>query len=58
MSEMNAATASASIGFPIFLTACDPSDLSGGSLDPLGFERGYLFLADKILPGRKSLDCL
>jgi hypothetical protein len=25
--------------------------LPGGSLDPLGFERGYLFLADKILPG-------
>jgi hypothetical protein len=28
-----------------------PSDLPGGSIDPLGFERGYLFLADKILPG-------
>src|SRR6187431_2426468 len=38
-------------GFPFFLTAYDPSDLPGGSLDPLGFERGYLFLADKILPG-------
>lgn len=36
---------------PFFLTAYDPSDLPGGSLDPLGFERGYLFLADKILPG-------
>lgn len=35
----------------VFLTAYDPSDLPGGSLDPLGFERGYLFLADKILPG-------
>ena len=35
----------------LFLTAYDPSDLPGGSLDPLGFERGYLFLADKILPG-------
>lgn len=34
-----------------FLTAFDPSDLPGGSIDPLGFERGYLFLADKILPG-------
>jgi hypothetical protein len=34
-----------------FLTAYDPSDLPGGSVDPLGFERGYLFLADKILPG-------
>jgi hypothetical protein len=38
-------------GLPVFLTAYDPSDLPGGSLDPLGFERGYLFLADKILPG-------
>jgi len=34
-----------------FLTAFDPSDLPGTSIDPLGFERGYLFLADKILPG-------
>jgi|688.fasta_scaffold71475_2 hypothetical protein len=37
--------------FPIFLTDYDPSDLPGGSLDPLGFERGYLLLADKLLPG-------
>ncbi|HKO19822.1 MAG TPA: hypothetical protein VJU82_13135, partial [Acidobacteriaceae bacterium] len=34
-----------------FLTAYDPSDLPGTSIDPLGFERGYLFLADRILPG-------
>jgi hypothetical protein len=34
-----------------FLTSYDPSDPPGGSIDPLGFERGYLFLADKILPG-------
>ena len=34
-----------------FLTSYDPSDLPAGSIDPLGFERGYLFLADKILPG-------
>ena len=34
-----------------FLTAYDPSDLPGASIDPLGFERGYLLLADKILPG-------
>jgi hypothetical protein len=33
-----------------FLTAYDPSDLPGASMDPLGFERGYLFLAEKILP--------
>ena len=48
---MLATPESASIGFPVFLTAYDPSDLPGGSLDPLGFERGYLFLADRILPG-------
>lgn len=34
-----------------FLTAYDPSDLPGSSVDPLGFERGYLALADEILPG-------
>ena len=34
-----------------FLTSYDPSDLPGGSIDPLGFDRGYLFLADQILPG-------
>lgn len=34
-----------------FLTAFDPSDLPGTSIDPLGFETSYLFLADKILPG-------
>jgi len=34
-----------------FLTAFDPTDLPSMSIDPLGFERGYLFLADKILPG-------
>jgi hypothetical protein len=39
------------LAFDPFLTAYDPSDLPGGSVDPLGFERGYLTLADKILPG-------
>lgn len=34
-----------------FLTAYDPSDLPGGSVDPLGFDRGYVLLAEKILPG-------
>jgi len=52
---MNATAASIArptgLELPVFLTAYDPSDLPGGSLDPLGFERGYLFLADKILPG-------
>lgn len=38
-----------------FLTAYDPSDLPGGSVDPLGFERGYLYLADKILPGMTNV---
>ena len=38
-----------------FLTAYDPADLPGGSIDPLGFERGYLFLADKILPGMTNV---
>src|SRR5713101_481805 len=34
-----------------FLTAWDPSDLPGGSVDPLGFDRGYGCLTDKLLPG-------
>jgi hypothetical protein len=34
-----------------FLTAYDPSDLPGTSVDPLGFDRGYTFLGDQILPG-------
>lgn len=34
-----------------FLTSYDPSDLPGGSIDPLGFDRGYIFLADQLLPG-------
>jgi hypothetical protein len=37
--------------FAPFLTAFDPSDLPGSSVDPLGFDRGYNLLADKILPG-------
>jgi len=43
------------MGVKVFLTAYDPSDLPGGSVDPLGFERGYLFLADKILPGMTNV---
>lgn len=38
-------------GLEPFLTAFDPSDLPGSSIDPLGFDRGYNFLADRILPG-------
>ena len=32
----------------LFLTAYDPSDLPGGSLDPLGFDRGYLLALCKL----------
>ena len=35
---------------PFFHTAYDPTDLPGGSLHPLGFERGYLALAEQLLP--------
>lgn len=41
-----------------FLTAWDPSDLPGGSVDPLGFDRGYNALADKILPGLTNVAAL
>lgn len=41
--------------FPVFLTDYDPSDLPGGSIDPLGFDRGYGFLADKLLPGMTNV---
>lgn len=34
-----------------FLTAYDPTDLPGGSVDPLGFDTGYELFAEKILPG-------
>ena len=33
-----------------FWTTYDPLDLASGSLDPLGFARGYLSLADRFLP--------
>lgn len=36
---------------PVFLTAYDPAEMPGGSVDPLGFTAGYLALADAILPG-------
>lgn len=39
------------MALPAFLTAYDPSDLPSASIDPLGFERGYLALADQLLPG-------
>ncbi len=36
-------TTSADLGFPIFLTAYDPSDLPGSSLDLLGLNRNPNF---------------
>ncbi len=33
-----------------FLTAWDPTDLPGASVDPLGFDRSYNWLADQLLP--------
>lgn len=35
----------------VFWTPYDPLDLASGSLDPLGSARGYLALADRLLPG-------
>lgn len=35
---------------PVFLTAYDPSELPGGTVDPLGFTSGYLALADQLFP--------
>jgi hypothetical protein len=39
----------------MFLTAYDPNDLPGVSMDALGFDRGYTFLADSILPGMTNV---
>ncbi len=36
---------------PVFLTAYDPAELPGGTVDPLGFTAGYLALADALFPG-------
>ncbi len=36
---------------PVFLSAYDPAELPGGTLDPLGFTAGYLALADGLFPG-------
>jgi hypothetical protein len=38
-------------GFRVFWTAFDPLDLASGSIDPMGFLRGYLALVDRLLPG-------
>ncbi len=44
-------TTLSSSDFSLFLTSYDPLDLAGGSVDVLGFQLGYIALADKILPG-------
>jgi hypothetical protein len=38
-----------------FGTAYDPTDLPGTSIDPLGFEAGYVALADVLLPGLTTI---
>ena len=38
-------------GLKLFATAYDPLDLASDSIDPLGFLRAYLALADRMLPG-------
>jgi len=38
-------------GLTLFATAYDPLDLASDSIDPLGFLRAYLSLADRMLPG-------
>jgi hypothetical protein len=40
-----------SVGLMLFATAYDPLDLASDSIDPLGFLRAYLSLADRLLPG-------
>lgn len=35
----------------LFWTAYDPLDLASGSIDVLGFQAGYIALANKLLPG-------
>jgi hypothetical protein len=37
--------------FRLFWTAYDPLDLASGSIDVLGFQLGYIALANKLLPG-------
>ena len=39
----------------LFGTAYDPSDLPGSSVDPLGFEAGYVSLAEALLPGLTTI---
>jgi hypothetical protein len=39
------------IGLTLFATSYDPLDLASDSIDPLGFLKAYLALADRLLPG-------
>jgi hypothetical protein len=39
------------VGLSLFATAYDPLDLATDSIDPLGFQRSYLAIADRMLPG-------
>jgi hypothetical protein len=39
------------MNLPLFLTAYDPTELPGGSIDPLGFGQGYTALAEALFPG-------
>jgi len=39
----------------LFGTAYDPSDLPGSSVDPLGFEAGYVALAEALVPGLTTI---
>lgn len=41
----------ASTDLKFFWTAYDPLDLASGSIDVLGFQAGYIALANKLLPG-------
>jgi len=50
-SSENVSGLAESDGFRVFWTAFDPLDVASGSIDPVGFLRGYLALVDRLLPG-------
>jgi hypothetical protein len=50
MATVSSATLLIDQPLQVFWTTYDPLDLASGSLDPLGFARGYLALADRLLP--------
>lgn len=49
--ETTTAPPPTALTLPVFLTAYDPAELPGGTLDPLGLTGGYLALADDLFPG-------